>query len=111
VAEIAARVSQTGTTAKRQHRTVEESVGETVEEKGSSRGIACVARISCPVRMCQPIPASPNNRTDRVVNTNRPNSATKIKSPAEGKSHRTHAGRKSAAELLEPIAIALNLIE
>jgi hypothetical protein len=37
--------------------------------------------------------------------------ATKNESPIDGKSHRTHAGRNSAAELLESIAIALNLIE
>src|ERR1700691_1444481 len=62
--------------------------------------------------MCQPIPASPNSRTDRFVNTSSPRSAAKIKSPTDGSSHRTHAGcRVSAAELVESIAIALNLIE
>jgi hypothetical protein len=50
------------------------------------------------------------------VKTNRPASATKIKSPTDGTTHRIHAGRRSAAEflsreLMEPIAIALNLIE
>lgn len=66
--------------------------------------------------MCQPIPASPNNRTDSAVNASTPTSATKIKSPTDGTTHRNHIGRKSAAEflsreLMEPIVIALNLIE
>ena len=61
--------------------------------------------------MCQPIPASPSSRTDKVVNTSNPSNAAKIKSVTDGTSQRTHAGRPSAAELLEPIAIALNLIE
>src|SRR5580704_15776447 len=84
---------------------------EVIGENGSVRGISCVARISCPVRICQPIPASPNKRTDRGVNTSRLTSTTKSKSPADGTSHRTHAGCEPAAELLESIAIALNLIE
>ena len=60
------------------------------------------------------------------VNASNPNNATKIKSLTDGTSHRTHAGSDSAAEplaartacaevsaddLMEPIAIALNLIE
>ena len=61
--------------------------------------------------MCQPIPASPSSRTDRVVNASKPSSAAKIKSPTDGTTHRTHAGRRSAGEVLEPITIALNLIE
>ena len=48
---------------------------------------------------------------DSVVNANRTSSATKIKSPADGTSHRVHARCESAAKLLEPVAIALNLIE
>jgi hypothetical protein len=35
----------------------------------------------------------------------------KIKSPADGTSQRIHAGCASAVKLLEPIAIAVNLIE
>ena len=65
--------------------------------------------------MCQPIPASPSSRTDRALNTSKPSNAAKIKSPVDGTTHRTHAGRKSAdlssVDLVEPIAIALNLIE
>ena len=61
--------------------------------------------------MCQPIPPSPSNRTDSVVNDSKLNIATKIKSPTDGTSHPSHAGCKSAAELLEPFVIALNLIE
>jgi hypothetical protein len=48
---------------------------------------------------------------DKVVNAKSPNNDAKIRSPADGTIHRTHAGCKFAAELLEPIAIALNLIE
>jgi hypothetical protein len=65
--------------------------------------------------MCQPIPASPSNRTDKAVNAKSPNSATKIRSPADGTSHRAHPADDSAADfsvdLMEPIAIAVNLIE
>jgi hypothetical protein len=76
--------------------------------------------------MCQPIPASPSNRTDKAVNAKSPNNAAKIKSPADGTTHRAHAGAESSADLfsadpssvdlfsvedMEPIAIALNLIE
>jgi hypothetical protein len=43
------------------------------------------------------------------VNTSAPSSATKIKSAAEGIATRTHRG--VAAELLEPSAIVVNLIE
>src|ERR1700683_5283896 len=97
-----------------------------MDENGSTRGILCNAKISCPVRMCHPIPASPSNRTDSAVNASRPRNATKIKSLTDGTIHRTHAGCNSAAELssvklssvklsaddlMEPIAIALNLIE
>jgi hypothetical protein len=78
------------------------------EEKGSTRGIECVASISCPVRMCQPIPASPNNFADSGVNTSEPSSATKIKSATDGISQRSKAFPWVPAdeELLEPSAIA-----
>src|SRR6266567_6979626 len=82
-----------------------------VEENESTRGIACVARICCPVRMCQPIPASPRRRTDSAVKASAPSRATKIRSATEGIAMRTHIGVSLAAELLEPLGIALNLIE
>src|ERR1700691_131175 len=90
-----------------------------VDENESKRGIACMARICCPVRMCHPIPASPNRRTDSGVNTSAHSSATKIKSAAEGMATRTQAGGAAvipvvfpvSVELLESSGIALNLIE
>jgi hypothetical protein len=82
-----------------------------VEENGSTRGMACVARICCPVRMCHPIPASPSRRTDSEVNTSELSNATKIKSVAEGIPQRAHARVGAPEELLESSAIALNLIE
>ena len=82
-----------------------------VEENESTRGIVCVARICCPVRMCHPMPASPNRRTNSGVNTSVPSRATKIRSAPEGIAIRTQAGVSTPVELLEPSAIALNLIE
>jgi hypothetical protein len=61
--------------------------------------------------MCHPIPASPSNRVEIVVQVSIPTSATKIKSLADGRIHRSQAGGTSAAVLREPIAIGLNLIE
>ena len=61
--------------------------------------------------MYQPIQASPNSLTDSVVSDSVPKRATKNKSATEGTIHRAHAGCGPSAELLEPIAIALNLIE
>jgi hypothetical protein len=61
--------------------------------------------------MCQPIPASPNNRTDNGVNVKANSSARKIKSVVEGITQRAHGGPAtsrgfSAKELLEPSVIA-----
>src|SRR5437660_7572031 len=61
--------------------------------------------------MCQPMPASPNRRTDRGVKTRAPRRARKIKSAMEGMATRTHVRVVVLEELLEPSAIALNLIE
>src|SRR6266446_501418 len=61
--------------------------------------------------MCQPMPASPNSLTASPVSASVPSIATKNKSAADGTSHRIHPTCEPAAEVLEPIAIALNLIE
>jgi NADH dehydrogenase len=61
--------------------------------------------------MCHPIPASPNKRTDNGLNTSTPSRATKIASATEGMATRIQPGVSPPAELLEPSAIALNLIE
>ncbi len=83
-----------------------------VEENESTRGIACVARICCPVRMCQPIPASPSNRTDSGVNTSTASSAKKNQVRPRGHRHaRPQLEFAVFEELLEPSAIAVNLIE
>ena len=62
--------------------------------------------------MCQPIPASPSKRIDSGVNTSTPKQRDKnqVRSPTACAT-RTHAGRLRLVELLEPSAIALNLIE
>src|SRR5260370_21145987 len=57
------------------------------------------------------MPASPNSLTDSPESASVPSIATKNKSAADGTSHRIHATCEPAAEVLEPIAIALNLIE
>src|SRR6201993_3110959 len=82
-----------------------------VEENESTRGIACLARICCPVRMCHPIPPSPKRRTDSGVNTSTQSSATKIMSPDDGIATRSQAAVSIPVEVLEPSVIALNLIE
>ncbi len=61
--------------------------------------------------MCHPIPASPKSRIDRGVNTIVTRNRTKIRSATEGIATRTHAGVSAFVEVLEPSAIALNLIE
>jgi hypothetical protein len=61
--------------------------------------------------MCHPIPASPSNRTASGVKTSTLRSATNIKSATEGMATRTQAGIAALKELLEPSAIAVNLIE
>jgi hypothetical protein len=60
--------------------------------------------------MCHPIPASPNNRTDKPLKASSASNATNNKSAIDGNSHRTAAGF-DFADLMDPIAIALNLIE
>jgi len=75
----------------------------------------------CPVRMCQPIPASPSKRRDRALKESTPRNPKKIKSPTEGTIRFAQAGSEfSFAELffvelsfakLYLIAIGLNLIE
>src|SRR5713226_1537777 len=57
------------------------------------------------------MPASPNSLTDSPVSASVPSIATKNKSAADGRVHRIHATCEPAAEVLEPMAIALNLIE
>src|ERR1700730_6096083 len=61
--------------------------------------------------MCQPIPASPSSRTERLVQVSRPSSATKNKSAIDGMSQCTAGGCAIWAEVVEPFVIALNLIE
>src|SRR5579863_842272 len=99
------------TTTSYSHSQANHGLPAIVEENESTRGIACVARICCPVRMCHPIPASPSRRTESGVNTSTVSSATKIKSATDGMAARAHDGASRSEELLEPSAIALNLIE
>jgi hypothetical protein len=62
--------------------------------------------------MCQPIPASPNSRTESGVNSRTRRSATKIKSATDGIATVAQPSVVLvAAELLELSTIALNLIE
>src|SRR5271165_668352 len=87
-----------------------------IKENESNRGIVWVARICWPFRMCQPMPASFSNLTESGVNTSAPSSARKIRSASEGMALRSHKGKEVARgtcseELLEPSAIAVNLID
>ncbi len=72
--------------------------------------MAWVERINCPVRMCQPIPASPSKRTDKWVNVSTPRKAMKIRSAIEGRSHCV-CDRFLFAETMELMSIAVNLID
>src|ERR1051326_6956445 len=67
------------------------------EENGSTCGIEWVSRICWPVRMCQPIPASPSNRTDNDVNVKATRSARKMISVVEGITQRVPAGARHAS--------------
>src|SRR5579863_7311954 len=100
-------------------------------EKESTRGTVWESRISCPVRICHPIPASPSSRTDNDVHTRTATMAMKMVSPIDGVSSRVQSPWPGVAgsglagsglagsgvvgsrsrELLEPSVIALNLIE
>ena len=55
-----------------------------VAEKGSTRVIECVCSISCPLRMCHPVPASRSKIRPRAPQL-KPNSrATNNKSETDG---------------------------
>src|SRR5579863_1617241 len=87
-----------------------------VEENESTRGMTWEARICWPVRMCHPMPASPSSRTDNDVQVRTASRAMKMVSAVDGISRRVQTGCALAAgapsgELLEPSAIAVNLIE
>src|SRR5262249_29666392 len=60
-----------------------------VAEKGSVRVIACVCRISSPLRMCQPIPASPRSRDESQVPLSAMSNSRNTRSPAEGSRYRS----------------------
>src|ERR1700685_3737546 len=81
-----------------------------VDENGSTRGIACVTAIICPVRMCQPMPPSPNSFVESGVQSSVASIARKIKSPTKGSNTRIQPERNSTLELLATSIIALNLI-
>ena len=56
-------------------------------------------------------PHPPATASDKGVNTSAPSRPTKIRSATEGIARRVHTGVPASEELLEPSAIALNLIE
>src|SRR5215472_3890438 len=62
-----------------------------VAEKGSARGIERVSRISSPLRICQPVPASPRSRGARAPTVRLSTSRMKIRSATEGIRKRFHA--------------------
>src|SRR5215469_14183475 len=63
-----------------------------VAEKGSVRVIERVSRISSPLRICQPVPASPRSRGARAPTVRLSASRIKIRSETEGIRNRFQAG-------------------
>src|SRR5579872_203428 len=55
-----------------------------LDENGSVRVIAWFCSINCPLRMCQPIPASPSNRDASTLQLRVNRSPRKTRSKTEG---------------------------
>src|SRR6266576_5726037 len=62
-----------------------------VDENESMRGTECVASINSPVRICHPMPASPNSFCGSLPVESPITSRTKIRSLTEGRRKRLHA--------------------
>src|ERR1700722_4517786 len=60
-----------------------------VAENGSTRVTECVCNISCPLRMCHPVPASRSKRRPIAPQLKPRSNATKSKSETEGIKKRT----------------------
>src|SRR5579862_2262628 len=73
-----------------------------VMENGSVRVTVCVRSICSPLRICQPMPASPSRRPDSAGPQIAANKIMKIKSLTDGIRNRNHAARTA---LPEPVSI------